>query len=69
MNARTTTSSPMAERPLDRTYRKGSMKPDVTEEEREKARELRQKGMTLEAIAQELGRVKSTVYWMLKGRP
>ncbi len=68
MNVRENTRSPMADRPQDRTYQKGSMKPDVTEAEREKARELRQKGMTLEAIGAELGRVKSTVYWMLKGR-
>lgn len=41
-------------------------RPVVSDEERVRARELRATGMTLEAIAEAMGRVKSTIYNILK---
>lgn len=52
--------------PKAREWMIGAGKPPVTEEERVKAREMRERNMTLAQIAKELGRVPSTVYNMLK---
>lgn len=47
-----------------RVHRKGAI---VTDEERSRVRKLRAQGLSLEAIAAELGRVKSTIHFILKG--
>lgn len=49
-----------------REYLKGAGRPVVTDAERARARVLRAQGMKLEDIAKQLGRVKSTVHFMLK---
>lgn len=54
--------------PKARDWMIGAGKPPVTAEERARARELRDKNMTLEQIGQVMGRVKSTVYNMLRER-
>jgi IS30 family transposase len=41
-------------------------RPVITAEERVRARELRSAGLTLKDIAAQLGRVTSTVHYMLK---
>lgn len=41
-------------------------RPVVTDEERAQARALRRAGWTLQQIAEQMGRVKSTIYWMVK---
>lgn len=51
-----------------REYLKGAGRPIVTDAERVRARELRAQGLTLEAIANAMGRVKSTIYNILKER-
>lgn len=52
------------EQPKKRRFYKGAV---VTDAERSRARELRAQGMTLETIAAEMGRVKSTIYRIVKG--